>query len=192
MTGTNRDRPGLRQALAAVRSIRDARDLVDELTEAGVKLQIGFSVHDPSGPVRRRLFNVLAMVAEFEADLIRSRKREGMAVARDGPSSPQSREVNRNADKVDGKRREMLTTTIRASKRAAGIAIVVYQDRRLSPPPTGCACRGLVSTFQILEPGSCALVRHACPCASIWVRAYSAPAAIRIRSAACSSASVTS
>ena len=31
---------------------------------------------------RRLLFNVLAMVAEFEADLIRSRTREGMLVAK--------------------------------------------------------------------------------------------------------------
>jgi len=39
-------------------------------------------VHDPTDPVGRLLFNVLAMVAEFEADLIKARTREGMAVAR--------------------------------------------------------------------------------------------------------------
>lgn len=39
-------------------------------------------MHDPANPVGRLLFNVLAMVAEFEADLIRARTREGMAVAR--------------------------------------------------------------------------------------------------------------
>ena len=33
-------------------------------------------------PVGRLLFNVLAMVAEFEADLIRLRTREGMKVAK--------------------------------------------------------------------------------------------------------------
>jgi DNA invertase Pin-like site-specific DNA recombinase len=38
-------------------------------------------VHDPTDPVGRLLFNVLAMVAEFEADLARARTREGMAVA---------------------------------------------------------------------------------------------------------------
>ena len=47
-----------------------------------VKLSIGGSVHDPTDPVGRLLFNVLAMVAEFEADLIRARTREGMAVAK--------------------------------------------------------------------------------------------------------------
>jgi hypothetical protein len=32
-----------------------------------VKLSIGGSVHDPTDPVGRLLFNVLAMVAEFES-----------------------------------------------------------------------------------------------------------------------------
>jgi DNA invertase Pin-like site-specific DNA recombinase len=97
LTGTNRERPGLREALAAcweddtlvvtkldrlARSLPDARDIVAELTDRGVRLSIGGSVHDPSDPVGRLLFNVLAMVAEFEADLIRARTREGMAVAR--------------------------------------------------------------------------------------------------------------
>ena len=39
-------------------------------------------MHDPTAPVGRLLFNVLAMVAEFEADLIRLRTREGMRVAK--------------------------------------------------------------------------------------------------------------
>jgi DNA invertase Pin-like site-specific DNA recombinase len=64
------------------RSLPDARDIVAELTRRGVRLSIGGAVHDPADPVGRLLFNVLAMVAEFEADLIRARTREGMAVAR--------------------------------------------------------------------------------------------------------------
>ena len=95
--GGSRDRPGLREALAAcragdmlvvtkldrlARSVPDARDIVEELTVRGVKLNLGGSVHDPTDPVGRLLFNVLAMVAEFEADLIRMRTREGMKVAR--------------------------------------------------------------------------------------------------------------
>jgi DNA invertase Pin-like site-specific DNA recombinase len=39
-------------------------------------------VYDPHDPVGRLLFNVLAMVAEFEAHLIRLRTREGMRVAK--------------------------------------------------------------------------------------------------------------
>nr|WP_311425422.1 recombinase family protein [Jatrophihabitans sp. DSM 44399] len=97
LTGTNRARPGLREAMAAcragdtltvtkldrlARSLPDARDIVDELTRRGGKLNLGGSVHDPGDPVGRLLFNVLAMVAEFESDLIRMRTREGMAVAK--------------------------------------------------------------------------------------------------------------
>jgi DNA invertase Pin-like site-specific DNA recombinase len=55
---------------------------LEELTTHQVKLSLGGSVHDPSDPVGRLLFNVLAMVAEFESDLIRLRTREGMQVAR--------------------------------------------------------------------------------------------------------------
>ncbi|MCA1699055.1 MAG: recombinase family protein, partial [Actinobacteria bacterium] len=47
-----------------------------------VRLNLGGSVYDPLDPVGRLLFNVLAMVAEFEADLIRARTREGMKVAK--------------------------------------------------------------------------------------------------------------
>jgi DNA invertase Pin-like site-specific DNA recombinase len=97
LTGANRDRPGLREALAAVRagdtlvvtkldrlarSLLDAQDIADELTTKGVVLSLGGSEHDPKDPVGRLLFNVLGMVAEFEADLIRARTREGMAVAK--------------------------------------------------------------------------------------------------------------
>ena len=55
----------------------DARDILDELTKRNVK-RPGGSIHDPTDPVGRLPFNVLAMVAEFEADLIRMRTREGM------------------------------------------------------------------------------------------------------------------
>jgi DNA invertase Pin-like site-specific DNA recombinase len=97
LTGTNRDRPGLREALAAcregdtlvvtkldrlARSLPDARAIAEELTSRQVKLALGTSVHDPNDPIGRLLFNVLAMVAEFEADLIRLRTREGMKVAK--------------------------------------------------------------------------------------------------------------
>ena len=97
LTGTNRERPGLREALAArregdtlvvtkldrlARSLPDARAIADELTSRQVRLSLGGSVYDPNDAVGRLLFNVLAMVAEFEADLIRIRTREGMKVAK--------------------------------------------------------------------------------------------------------------
>ncbi|WP_253257580.1 recombinase family protein, partial [Arthrobacter sp. Hiyo1] len=64
------------------RSLPDARDIADELTRKGVSLNLGGSIYDPNDPVGKLLFNVLGMVAEFEADLIRARTREGMAVAK--------------------------------------------------------------------------------------------------------------
>jgi DNA invertase Pin-like site-specific DNA recombinase len=97
LTGSNRERPGLREALAAcrggdtlvvtkldrlARSLPDAREILEDLTRREVKLSIGGSVHDPTDPVGRLLLNVLAMVAEFESDLIRLRTREGMRVAK--------------------------------------------------------------------------------------------------------------
>ena len=45
-------------------------------------LSLGGSTYDPTDPVGRLLFNVLGMVVEFEADLIRMRTREGMPVAK--------------------------------------------------------------------------------------------------------------
>lgn len=96
-TGTNRDRPGLDQALAAVRagdtlvvpkldrlarSVPDARMIADQLDRKGVKLALGASVHDPADPLGKMFFNILATFAEFESDLIRARTREGMAIAR--------------------------------------------------------------------------------------------------------------
>lgn len=64
------------------RSLHAARDIADELTREGVTLNLGGSIYDPTDPVGRLLFNVLGIVAEFEADLIRARTREGMAVAK--------------------------------------------------------------------------------------------------------------
>jgi DNA invertase Pin-like site-specific DNA recombinase len=64
------------------RSLPDARTIAEELTVRQVRLSLGGSVYDPHDRVGRLLFNVLAMVAEFESDLIRLRTREGMRVAK--------------------------------------------------------------------------------------------------------------
>lgn len=97
MTGTTRARPGLDQALAALRtgdtlivpkldrlarSVPDARQIADSLKERGVKLAIGNTIYDPNDPMGKMFFNILATFAEFEVDLIRMRTREGMAIAR--------------------------------------------------------------------------------------------------------------
>ncbi len=93
--GTNRSRPGLREALAScrdgdtlviakldrlARSLRDART---SSTNSPPRTSSSTSAARPRPrrPVGRLLFNVLAMVAEFESDLIRARTREGMQIA---------------------------------------------------------------------------------------------------------------
>jgi DNA invertase Pin-like site-specific DNA recombinase len=97
LTGTNRARPGLDQALAAVRegdvlvvpkldrlarSVPDARAIADQLEKRASSSPLGASVYDPTDPMGKMFFNILATFAEFEADLIRMRTREGMAIAR--------------------------------------------------------------------------------------------------------------
>src|SRR3954469_23081178 len=71
LTGTNRERPGLREALAAcragdtlvvtrldrlARSLPDARAIADELTTRQTSLSLGGSVYDPTDAVGRLLF----------------------------------------------------------------------------------------------------------------------------------------
>ena len=60
----------------------DARAIADALVARGVKLALGSSVYDPADPMGKMFFNILATFAEFEADLIRLRTREGIAIAR--------------------------------------------------------------------------------------------------------------
>ena len=97
LTGRTRERPGLDQALAAVRagdtlvvtkldrlarSAPDAREIADGLVARGVSLALGSAVYDPTDPMGKMFFNILATFAEFESDLIRMRTREGMKIAR--------------------------------------------------------------------------------------------------------------
>ncbi|GAA2847737.1 DNA invertase [Actinoplanes cyaneus] len=96
-SGTNRARPALDQAVAAVRpgdtlvvpkldrlarSVPDARQIADSLAARRVRLQLGTMIYDPTDPMGKTFFNILATFAEFEVDLLRLRTREGMAVAK--------------------------------------------------------------------------------------------------------------
>ena len=93
---TGSTRPGLDQALAAVRagdtlivpkpdrltrSAPDARAIAGRLRERGVKLALGRALYDPDDPMGKMFFNILATIAEFEDDFIRMRTREGMGIA---------------------------------------------------------------------------------------------------------------
>lgn len=97
-SGTKRDsRHGLDQALAALRSgdtlvvtkldrlarsVPDARAIADHVMAKGARLQLGEMVYDPNDPMGKMFFNILAVFAEFEADIARKRTREGMEQAR--------------------------------------------------------------------------------------------------------------
>lgn len=97
LTGANRKRPQLDQALAAcrsgdtlvvtkldrlARSSRDARDIIEDLHARGVLFALGGSTYDWADPFAKMFLSMLGVFAEFELDLIRMRTREGMAIAR--------------------------------------------------------------------------------------------------------------
>ena len=92
LTGRNRSRPGLTQALAALRegdtlvvpkldrlarSVPDARAIGDSLAAQGVRLSLGGTVYDPNDPMGKCFFSILATSSQFEVDLLRMRTREG-------------------------------------------------------------------------------------------------------------------
>ena len=100
LTGTSRARPGLDQALAAVRggdtftvtkldrldrlarSVPDALAILTQLSDRGVRFALGGSIYDWHDPMARMFLQILAVIAEFEAALIGQRTREGMTIAR--------------------------------------------------------------------------------------------------------------
>ena len=97
LSGTTRDRPGLEQALVAVRvgdtlvvtkldrlarSVPDFRKISDQLEAKGVTLALGNSVYDPVDSMGNMFVNIVATLAEFEVDLIKLRTRERMALAK--------------------------------------------------------------------------------------------------------------
>ena len=88
---------------------------IDELTAKGVVRSLGGSTHDPTDPVGRLLFNVLGMVAEFEADLIRMRTREGMAVAK----AKGRLAISRASERERAKRTSLVTTSVFPARLAA-------------------------------------------------------------------------
>ena len=79
LTGRTRARPGLDQALAAVRagdtlvvtkldrlarSVPDAREIADQLLAREAKLALGPTTHDPNDPMGKMFFNILATFAD--------------------------------------------------------------------------------------------------------------------------------
>ena len=97
ISGKDRRRLGLEKALAAcregdtlivtkldrlARSVKDAAEIFAYLDSEGVALSIDGVIYDPRTPSGKLMLNILSMIAEFEADLISQRTKEGMAIAR--------------------------------------------------------------------------------------------------------------
>jgi hypothetical protein len=83
LTCTNRERPGLNQALAAVRagdtlvvpkldrlarSVPDARDIGDTLVTRGVRLSLGGNIYDPADPMSKMFFNMPGEAVNMTGD----------------------------------------------------------------------------------------------------------------------------
>lgn len=97
LVGADRERPGLRAALAACRrgdtlvvtelhrlahSVADACEISERLAERGTFLNVGGRSFDVRGPDGRLILDTLAAVAGFEAALVRARTKEGLEAAR--------------------------------------------------------------------------------------------------------------
>ena len=114
------------------RSVPDARSIADALVVRGVRLVLGSSVYDLLDPMRV-FFNILATFADFEADLIRLRTREGMAIAwargkSSAVSSPSSPNGNKRTPPHARQRREL--------DQRFGLAALSHTADRLSHPRT--------------------------------------------------------
>ncbi len=96
-SGKDRNRPGLDQALAAVRhgdtllvprldrlarSVIDAHEIAADLESKGAALSLGGTVYDPTDAFGKLFFGITSLFAAFERDLLSQRTREGMAIAR--------------------------------------------------------------------------------------------------------------
>jgi DNA invertase Pin-like site-specific DNA recombinase len=86
--------------------VPDALDILGQLSARGVRFALGGSVYDWNDPVARMFLQILGVIAEFEANLIRQRTREGMDIARQNGKEPtlkpaQDREIRRMHDSGD-------------------------------------------------------------------------------------------
>jgi hypothetical protein len=168
LTGRNRSRPGLNNALAALRegdtlvvpkldrlarSVSDARAIGDSLATRGVRLSLGGSIYDPNDPMGKCFFNILATFAEFEVDLLRMRTREGMAIAR-------------AKGRLKGKAPKLSPTNGRCCSNSTGLASTRSPSSRncslLAAPP--CTARSRERSLQ-------GLIQASNECAERWASA---------------------
>ena len=96
-TGKNTEREGLQALLATLdqgdtlvvtkldrlaRSLKDGIELIEELTEKGIKLHVLNMGMFDSSATSKLLRNILLSVAEWEREMIKERQMEGIAIAK--------------------------------------------------------------------------------------------------------------
>jgi DNA invertase Pin-like site-specific DNA recombinase len=89
---------------------------------------LGGSVYDPTDPMGKCFFNILATFAEFEVDLLRMRTREGMAIAR------AKRKLKGRAPKLSPTKRSVLKIPLIVSQITYAIATAWAPRLRDRPP----------------------------------------------------------
>jgi len=134
-TGGNTNRPALQTALAVLRpgdtlvvtkldrlarSLVDAHALARQVTDAGARLRFDGLVLDLANPVGKLLFSMLAMIAEFERDLIRMRTREGLATAK------RKGRLRGRPPKLAREREALLVSMVRAGDRTVAEVARVF------------------------------------------------------------------
>ena len=139
LSGRRRHRPELDKALAAcregdtlvvtkldrlARSVKDAADIFALLDAEGVALSIDGAIYDPRTPSGKLMLNILSMIAEFEADLISQRTREGMAIAR------QKGRLKGRAPKLSASKQRMVIEQWRGGVSQTELADVFGVSRR--------------------------------------------------------------
>ncbi len=97
ISGTKRNRPELDQMLGTIqegdtivieslsrlgRSVKNLAELMEQLNEKGVRLVSLKETIDTTSSTGRLLFTILSSLAQFEADVLRERTREGLNAAR--------------------------------------------------------------------------------------------------------------
>ena len=97
ISGTKRNRPELDQMLGTIqegdtivieslsrlgRSVKNLAELMELLNEKGVRLVSLKETIDTTSSTGRLLFTILSSLAQFEADVLRERTREGLNAAR--------------------------------------------------------------------------------------------------------------
>ena len=92
-----------------------------------MKLSLGGTSYDPSDPMGKMFFNILATFAEFEVDHFRMRTREGMAIAKG--------KLKGRAPKLSAPRRVHLLKLHAAGEHTIAELAELFEVSR--PPSTG-------------------------------------------------------